>query len=148
MPSATKRRAVGIALLLLATWPLVHYQLVQRYDLDPWKFAGWAMYTRPSFLPAVDVFELRDGERVKVPLIGSRLEAAGREQERLREAALYWGQWVDPDELARRARHGLATSEPIEIVITRYFIDSESDRTSASRRSYLYAADGSAPEVW
>lgn len=138
MPGLGRRRLVGALLAVFAVWPLVHYELVARYELDPWKFAGWAMYLRPTFLPRVEVFELREGTRVKTPLIGRRLEAAGREAERMRREALYWGALADPEPLALLARRGLATREPIEIVITRFSLDPASARVTASRRSYLY----------
>ncbi len=45
----TKTRIVHAALLLLALWPLVHLALVARFDVSPWKLAGWGMYTTPRF---------------------------------------------------------------------------------------------------
>jgi hypothetical protein len=49
MTLALKTRIVHAALLLLALWPLVHLSLVWRFDLSPWKLAGWGMYTTPRF---------------------------------------------------------------------------------------------------
>jgi hypothetical protein len=148
MVSARRRRVVAGLLVAFAAWPLAHYPLVRHYGLDPWKFAGWAMYIRPTFLPAVDVFEIRDGSRVKTPLIGSRLAAAGAEQQRLRAEALRWGRLVDPDTLAALSREGLRTDAPIEIVITRYELDERSARVTTKRQSFLYTDDGGAPVVW
>jgi len=45
----TKTRIVHAALVVLALWPLAHLALVARYDLSPWKLAGWGMYTTPRF---------------------------------------------------------------------------------------------------
>jgi hypothetical protein len=143
-----KRRTVAALLVVFAVWPLAHYFVVAHYGLDPWKFAGWAMYTQPSFLPTVEVFELREGARVKTPLIGSRLEPAAAEQRRLREAALRWGRLVDTDELAALARAGLGTNEPLEIVITRFRIDRRSARLTATRTSYLYQPGRGSPTTW
>jgi len=136
-----KRRIVAAMLLAFAIWPLLHYSLVQRYGLEPWKFAGWAMYTVPRFLPRVEVFELRDGRRVKIPLIGSRFEAAADELVRFRAGALSWGELAVPDEVERLARQALDTREPIEIVITRFYVDPKPARLSVSRSSYFYQAD-------
>lgn len=61
MSPRTRRIGVGALLVLYLLWPLVHQQLVFRYRIDPWKLAGWAMYSAPS-------------PRVRVTLVG--LDAA------------------------------------------------------------------------
>lgn len=45
----TKRRAVTALLAAIALWPLVQLALVARYDVSPWKLAGWGMYATPRF---------------------------------------------------------------------------------------------------
>jgi hypothetical protein len=45
-----KARISGTLLLLLALWPLVHRQLVVRYEVDPWRLFGFAMYCTPHHL--------------------------------------------------------------------------------------------------
>jgi hypothetical protein len=57
LSSRTLRKCVGVLLILYFLWPLVHQQLVFRYRVDPWKLAGWAMYSAPS-------------ARVRVTLVG------------------------------------------------------------------------------
>jgi len=42
-----KKLAVYAALAGLTVWPLVHIVLVARFDLSPWKLAGWGMYSAP-----------------------------------------------------------------------------------------------------
>lgn len=49
MTPQTKSRLVHAALALLLVWPAVHLGLVARYDLSPWKLAGWGMYSAPRF---------------------------------------------------------------------------------------------------
>ncbi len=39
------RSVVALLLIAYAIWPLVHRQLVERVRINPWKLAGWAMYT-------------------------------------------------------------------------------------------------------
>lgn len=41
--------AVYLGLLALTVWPAVQMALVARYDLSPWKLAGWGMYAEPRF---------------------------------------------------------------------------------------------------
>jgi hypothetical protein len=46
---------------------LVHQQLVIRYRIDPWKLAGWAMYSAPSARLRVSLIGLEpDGQRVRI----------------------------------------------------------------------------------
>jgi hypothetical protein len=42
-----KTAVIGGALVALTLWPLVHLWLVARYDVSPWKLAGWGMYSAP-----------------------------------------------------------------------------------------------------
>ena len=57
MSLARKTVIVHGVLLALTAWPLVHIGLVWRYDLSPWKLAGWGMYTTPRFgLIGMEVF--------------------------------------------------------------------------------------------
>jgi hypothetical protein len=45
----TKRRIVVAVLAVVTVWPLVQLALVHRYDVSPWKLAGWGMYSTPRF---------------------------------------------------------------------------------------------------
>jgi len=47
--AAWKSRIVHLGLALVAVWPLVHMTLVRRFDVSPWKLAGWGMYATPRF---------------------------------------------------------------------------------------------------
>lgn len=45
----TKSRIVTALLAAVTVWPLVQLALVARYDVSPWKLAGWGMYSTPRF---------------------------------------------------------------------------------------------------
>jgi len=47
--SRLKRRVFLSALLAFTVWPLAQIGLVARYDANPWKLAGWGMYSVPQF---------------------------------------------------------------------------------------------------
>ena len=49
MAAARETTIVHVALLAFTLWPLVHIGLVWRFDLSPWKLAGWGMYSAPRF---------------------------------------------------------------------------------------------------
>jgi hypothetical protein len=42
-----KTRLVVAGLAALTAWPAVHLALCFRYDVSPWKLAGWGMYATP-----------------------------------------------------------------------------------------------------
>ena len=42
-----KQIIIGVALVLFTVWPVVHIFLSQKYDISPWKMAGWGMYAAP-----------------------------------------------------------------------------------------------------
>jgi hypothetical protein len=44
-----KRRIVTTLLAVITAWPLAQLALVHRYDVSPWKLAGWGMYSTPRF---------------------------------------------------------------------------------------------------
>jgi hypothetical protein len=50
--SQKQRERVMIARIALVSalgiWPPVHIALVQVFDVNPWKFGGWAMYASPK----------------------------------------------------------------------------------------------------
>ena len=39
-----KQMVLCLILIALIVWPLVHHQLVIRYDLNEWRFLGFSMY--------------------------------------------------------------------------------------------------------
>ena len=119
-------------------WPLVHYQLVRVYELDPWKFGGWAMYTVVNFIPKVEVFAVRDGEREQIGLGRHDLPGSRTAREELVFDTKFYGKLADAAPLARIAASEIGGDVAIEVVITRYFLDRRSARVSATRRSFFY----------
>lgn len=53
-----KKRLLAVGLVLFAIWPLVQHVLVMRYDVNPWKLAGWAMYCLPTPKPRLWIHTL------------------------------------------------------------------------------------------
>ena len=49
--SSWKRRLVHVALACFTLWPLAHMGLVRGWGVNPWKLAGWGMYSAPQ-IPA------------------------------------------------------------------------------------------------
>lgn len=81
-------------------WPAVHIGLVARYDVNPWKLAGWGMYSAPQLLPYVRVSGLTPDEVGVYELRTIRPELQPARDEFLR-ARLGLGRLVRPDRFAR-----------------------------------------------
>ncbi len=66
MTAHRKTLLVGFLLTAFALWPLLHYLVVKRYFVSPWRLFGWAMYCVPIYRPQVSFFAVRDGERFAI----------------------------------------------------------------------------------
>lgn len=66
MTSRRKPLVVGLLLTAFALWPLLHYVVVQRYFVSPWRLFGWAMYCVPVYQPKVTFFAVRDEQRFAI----------------------------------------------------------------------------------
>ena len=138
MMARGKRRFAGIALFVFAVWPLVQYSMTQRYQVDPWKFAGWAMYTVPKFQPRIEAFLLKNDRLEPVALGSTDFAAVGEALEGLIYETTYLGELADFDSLAREIRRAAGPEWPIEIVVSRYFIDPDTSVLTAGRKSHFY----------
>jgi hypothetical protein len=49
LTASAKQRVVHAALVAVVLWPCVQLALVARWDVSPWKLAGWGMYATPRF---------------------------------------------------------------------------------------------------
>ena len=66
MSSRRKPLLVGLLLTAFALWPLLHYLVVQRYFVSPWRLFGWAMYCVPVYQPEVSFFAVREDQRFAI----------------------------------------------------------------------------------
>lgn len=54
-----KARITLVLLLALGLWPMAQHLLVRRFDVNPWKLFGWAMYARPRLSSEVRALDDR-----------------------------------------------------------------------------------------
>ncbi len=67
--SRLKRSLVYAGMIGLAVWPALHIALVVEYGVNPWKLAGWGMYSAPQIAPEVRLFGLASGAGAALFLI-------------------------------------------------------------------------------
>ena len=135
-------RFVAGLLLAFGIWPACHFFVVQHYRMNPWKFAGWAMYSRHVFKPKLEVFLLDDGRRVELPLTEPELREAAALRDTFRRESREWGLLATPDALVSSIQSVFEPSEGIEVVVQRFSIDPVPARVSVRRESHFYLADG------
>jgi len=128
---------VYVFLLAFAVWPLVHIGLVKRYNVNPWKLAGWGMYSAPQ-LPAwlqlfaltsdsVGVYELQTIQPALQPAVDDFL----RRRRGLR-------QLVVPDDLARKTLDFYPAIDGVRIVVVQPFLNRHNGMIEERTTTYEY----------
>jgi hypothetical protein len=98
--SALKRSVVHAGLIVFALWPAAHIGLVKAWGVNPWKLAGWGMYSAPQIPPDLRISCFTPDEMGVYPLnvLAPELEATRHAFLRTR---LGLGSLVRPTGLAR-----------------------------------------------
>lgn len=137
--AARPGRAAAALLAAFFAWPAVHLSLVAAADLNPWKLAGWGMYSVPARLGAVHVDVRVNGAWRRRP---PRDEAEGRffyaRGFTLRVAPFASG-------AARAIARRVLTDSPVEAVRVRAVTmryDRETRRFTLEERAYIVAETG------
>jgi hypothetical protein len=131
-----KRVTLGL-LLFIAAWPLVHRVLVMRFEVNPWKLGGFAMYA--SVVPPLRVTVFHDTAQGVVPLDERRLPAPVRQRlRRFRIERHALGQFRSADDTGRSILSALPELEWVVISVQRLTLDPETARMRASRKRYRY----------
>ena len=138
MTIGLKRRLTFTVLVLIALWPLVHRGLVARYDLNPWKFMGFAMYCMPRVSPLVEVYAYYGARRAPVAADSGQVSELPRELARFITFRQVWGDLLSPDQIGEVVGATLTRADRIEVVVTNGFVDRDSWRLAARTQSYFY----------
>ena len=136
MSFTAKRRLVLAFLVCVAAWPLAHRFLVARFEIDPWRLGGWAMYCTPKLQVEVALVPERAGRPIELDLPPSLREEANRFAGR--RAVL--GRFVNPDVLARRALDRLE-ADSVVVTIQHDRLDPRTNRIIGTREYFRYSMD-------
>ena len=111
-----------LGLMALLAWPPLHYGLVERYDLNPWKFFGFAMYCAPTLPVQLDIEMVQRGRVIKVQVadLPLPLRAACR---RFALDRSVLGTFREVRPLAFRLLRALPTAEAVRIDVRHAHID-------------------------
>ncbi len=137
MSPKRKARIVGSALVLIALWPLAHRQLVTRFDINPWKLYGFAMYCTPHHV-VVDIVDRSGSEprRLEPEAFPLRLRHA---HERFSARRSTLGVLHAPDELARTVLETLPEVRAFSVAVRIFSLQWR--ETEITHRTHLYAFD-------
>jgi len=138
--SAAKARIAAFALVGLALWPLAHRLLVMRFELDPWRYWGFAMYCYPKTDLRVGFTELSDAgpERLAPSALPESVE---RELRRFRHARRARGS-LPPDAVAQSLRDARPDLGDLRIEVRTLRFDVASARFREVGDEYLYRGSG------
>jgi hypothetical protein len=132
-----KRAMVSAVLLIAVIWPLLHYGLVARYQLNPWKFGAWAMYTSPNLPVLAAVFtQVAEGYRLIAPESWPAEVREARRQFEMRRNDL--GVLARPDKLAAAALAARPDLDNVVVLVQRFTLDPSSALTVSTKEQYVY----------
>lgn len=140
-PSRWRTRAVVCVIAFVAVWPLVHRGLVAAYDVNPWRLAGWAMYTTPMPPVLVVAFEPRGEDGVPIdqrtlPLFAQQVLLEFR---RNRHAL---GNLLRPDDFAAQVLEARTDLTEVVILVQRMVLDPGTAHMKARTMHYRYGRGG------
>ena len=143
MTLAGKQRLVVGVLAVLAVWPLAHRALVWRYDLDPWRFFGWAMYCTPKLPTDVFLFATEHDDRQAVA-IESLTPQQRRAVSSLRKRRALWGTLASPDRAGAALLAARPQAESVEVLVSKWYLDPETSMIDTHEEKYVFERPGSA----
>ena len=127
-----------MALTLLTLWPAVHVFLAVRYDLSPWKLAGWGMYASPRFGPLGVEISGRAGARALWVKLASPSPEL-REEAREFVARYRWlGRLTRPDALARIALRERPQWRELRVTMYRPMLDKDTGMVVVKQQPFDY----------
>jgi hypothetical protein len=131
------RTAVNLALVFFALWPLGHLALVRAYDVNPWKLAGWGMYTTPQFTPLVSI-ECLTPDAIGRYELGSVHPDWQDELDDFVRRRRGLGRLARPDALGRRLLAVYPAILGVEITVERPFLDRRKGMVESATETYFY----------
>ena len=134
-----RSRALAGLLLFVALWPILHRVLVARYELNPWRLGGFAMYS--TYVKTI-VALAEPTEGGLRPLAEASLDPESLAVlERFRQDRSVLGRLRPPHDVARAVFRERPELRRLVVVVQRLALDPESARMVSGRRSIHYDRD-------
>ena len=140
MTITTKQRVFLAGLIVFTLWPIVHHGLVLKYEINPWKLAGWSMYcVRPAPIEVevlTDAASLPEGWAMGLP---PEVQQAVDQFEYDRRM---WGLLEPPDAVAHAAFTAAPELRAVRIRVKDRRLDRETAHIVQKIDEYDYATAG------
>lgn len=130
----TRRLVVTVVLCMLIVWPAAHRMLVARYDTNPWKLFGWAMYCRPPIVVRLAI-EPTGAVYPSDPAVPGDWQLR---VDRFLYRRKHVGTLAQPRALARSVLDLNPDLQGIRFVVTHLRLDSRSATIAPHRYEYTY----------
>jgi hypothetical protein len=132
------KRALAIAVLVfVAVWPFVHRVLVAKYDINPWKLGGFAMYTTPT--PPIQVVLFHKVGASLAPIDERELPRPVRRQaDAFRTLRHARGRLRRPDALGAAVLEARPDLDWVVIAVQRMRLDRKTARMTSTREQFVY----------
>lgn len=141
---AKKWVARGI-IVILGIWPLLHFTITKSRGLDPWKLAGFAMYTAPRLSTHLRLFGVEQGIPYGLPaerVSKDTLEIASDYLIRRRTL----NPDLPPDEVADALFKDFPEYSKFQIEVVRMELDQTDGILKTEMRNYVYPAEAASSE--
>ena len=137
MSTARRRKTNAIATLVLALalWPAAHLFLAVRYEIDPWEFLGWGMYSLPGPQVHARIEQLVEGRSVIVRPSDRTLARL----DRFANARSRFGRFASVDELGRDVLALEPQMEGVVVILRRWTMDRETARFDYTEERFPFA---------
>jgi hypothetical protein len=114
-----KRRIVMVLLVAFTLWPLAHRTMVATFNINPWKFYGWAMFCVPNPKTKIAAFGIKGEENV--PLSPTRADRVDKAAYNFRRGIL--GSLTSPDDFAQALLRRHPEVDGVGVVVVQYHVD-------------------------
>lgn len=132
-----KKQVVYGFLALFTVWPIVHVALTRVYGLNPWKLAGWGMYSKPP-LPNPTI-ELTGRGSADAPYTGVGMDGPLQAKAGEFLNRTYWlGELVEPGAVARAVFARYPRLQELRITVSRSEMIAASGMVEEVQRRYEY----------
>ena len=128
---------VGALLVLFTAWPGVHIALVESYHVNPWKLAGWGMYSAPQLPLTLGVTCLTPDEIGAYELGSVPVELQPVLQEFLRRRRGL-GDLVQPARLGAALLGHYTAIDGVEIVVLQSILNRRTGMIDQRSSVYVY----------
>ncbi len=135
--SKLKQTAVRAALVAFTVWPAAHIGLVKLYDVNPWKLAGWGMYSAPQ-LPSYVQITCLTPDSVGSYELGSLQPELEPELQEFLLLRRHLGRLVEPDEFARALLDYYPAIDGVDIAVVEPVLNPRTGMIEEQSATYEY----------